>query len=228
MPYNNLMSSTAMTTPTPLNRPRNTRPAMSNQRIPRMPRPPAAKNVANMLPASVLARAQQLNQQRMTQMPAMTNMPTNMLAPQMNKPAAPQLQSQSLAPVESVPTNPITGQQMSPEAYQAQFGTITPPANNINYAYSLMAPPSFSNTTNPLTGQPADPTQTNQLNYMHSLPMESFTSYTNPLTGQPMTQEEYQQMLNQQMLAPGYSSNQLMPQQQIAGVQAISTQPRIF
>ena len=226
MAYNNLMSSTAMTTPTPLSRPRNTRPAMSNQRIPRAPRPAAVKNVANMLPAGVLARAQQIRQQRMTQMPAMTNMPTNMIAPRLTRPVINNQQSQSMAPVESVPTNPITGQQMSPEDYQAQFGK--PYIPNSNYFYSLMAPPTLQNSYNPVTGQPADPTQTNQLNYIHSLPMESPTTYTNPLTGQPMTQEEYQQMLNQQMLAPGYSSNQLMPQQQIAGVQAITSQPRIF
>jgi len=242
MPYDNLMSNTAMTTPTPLSQTRNRPRFLTNQRIPRMPRPPAAANVANRLPAGVLARAQQINQQRMTQMPAMTNMPTNMIAPRLTRPVINNQQSQSMAPVESVPTNPITGQQMSPEDYQAQFGNINSNNNtnmltpglgkpyipNSNYSYGLMAPPSMQPLTNTLTGQPTDSNQTNQLNYIHSLPMESMASYTNPLTGQPMTQEEYQQMLNQQMLAPGYSSNQLMPQQQIAGVQAVATQPRIF
>lgn len=212
-----------MTTPTPLGQTRNRPRLLTNQRMPR-----SSMNVVNRIPSGVLARAQQIKQQRMTQMSGTTNLPSTMLSPQMNKSAVPQLQSQSMAPVESVPTNPITGQLMSPEAYQAQFGTITAPNNNINYSYSLMAPPSLGNNVNPITGQSSNTTQTNQLNYLHSLPMETMSTYVNPLTGQSMTEEEYQQMLNQQMLAPGYSSNQLMPQQQIAGTQAVATQPRIF
>jgi hypothetical protein len=155
MSYNNLMSNTAMTTPTPLNRPRNTRPQMSNQRIPRVP---INNNLTNTLPPAVLAQARKIAQPSLQQ-----SMPANILAPQM-----PQMNQLPMMPQTGM-AQPMTNQALAPAA------------------------------------QP----------------------FINPITGQEMTEEEYQQMFGQ-MMPPGMSSNQLMPQPQQTGLQSVATQPRIF
>lgn len=132
------MSNTAMTTPTPLNQPRSTRPAVSNQR---MPRATMNANLQQALPPAVLAQARKISQSQ----PSSVNMPTlpsGMIPPQMPQISrnnqmsmaqqANMMPQASLAPVQQPLINPITGQEMTEEEYQQMFGQMMPPGMNSN------------------------------------------------------------------------------------------------
>ena len=139
MPYDNLMSNTAMTTPTPLSQSSRKPPAMSNQR---MPRQPMNTNMPRGLPPSVLAQAQQLSPQRQPRPANIPTLPSGMVPPQLPQiprnnqmsmaQQANMVPQASLAPVQQPLINPITGQEMTEEEYQQMFGQMMPPGMGSN------------------------------------------------------------------------------------------------